>query len=195
MHVRTGAPYATSAPTDRHSGTSETESASTRHSSLEKGVGSLKLHSSPPRNRFAAAVTLAKPVGAGLYDAPISRHCATSNDESASTMHSVYLKRAGGVGVGALQREARRRPQRCRRVAAESAELRGALRPRRQVVAASELEGVVAAERVRRRHRLGEADRRVKLVGRHYGRGAERRAGGEGRREEHHWAVAAAIKN
>ena len=96
MHVRTGAPYATSAPTDRHSGTSETESASTRHSSIEKGVGSLKLHSSPPRNRFAAAVTLAKPVGAGLYDAPISRHCATSNDESASTMHSVYLKRAGG---------------------------------------------------------------------------------------------------
>ena len=162
MHVRARA-YATSAPTDRHSGTSETESASTRHSSLEKGVGSLKLHSSPPRNRFAAAVTLAKPVGAGLYDAPISRHCATSNDESASTMHSVYLD--GGVGVGALQREARRRPQRCRRVAAESAELRGALRPRRQVVAASELEGVVAAERVRRRHRLGEADRRVKLAG------------------------------
>ena len=54
MHVRTGAPYAPSAPTDRHSGTSETESASTRHSSIEKGVGSLKLHSSPPRNRFAA---------------------------------------------------------------------------------------------------------------------------------------------
>ena len=95
MHVRARA-YATSAPTDRHSGTSETESASTRHSSLEKGVGALKLHSSPPRNRFAAAVTLAKPVGAGLYDAPISRHCATSNDESASTMHSVYLERAGG---------------------------------------------------------------------------------------------------
>ena len=166
--------YATSAPTDRHSGTSETESASTRHSSLEKGVGSLKLHSSPPRNRFAAAVTLAKPVGAGLYDAPISRHCATSNDESASTMHSVYLKRAGGWE---LVRCSAKRAARRRRVAAETTELRAALRPRRQVVAASELEGVVAAERVRRRHRLGEADRRVKLVGRHHGRGAERCAG------------------